>query len=181
MGDAEAQAISTVLKYRAPARALHWTVAVLVLVVWPLGAVIEFVREDVKLTFYMIHESLGFIILWLMLARLAFRLLNPPPPPVPMSPAERRIADWVHASLYALLILQPVTGFLATNAHGFPLTWFWLVPIPSPIDEAPAIAPVFSVLHVIFAWAILILFVLHIGGVLRHQILRRDETLERMI
>lgn len=129
----------------------------------------------------MVHESFGFIVLWLMLARLAYRLLRPPPPPVPMSRTEHRIAETVHRTLYALLILQPVTGFLATNAHGFPLTWFWLVPIPSPIGKAPDIAPVLSALHLVFGWAILILLALHIAGVLRHHVLRRDRTLERMI
>ena len=148
---------------------------------WPLGQVIQFVREDVKLTFYMIHESLGFIILWLMLARLAVRLVRRPPPHPPMPLWEKRLADTVHFALYAALIAQPVLGFLATNAHGFPLEWFWLVPIWSPIGKAPDIAPYFSAAHLVLGWTILILFVLHMGGVLKHRLVRRDETLERML
>ena len=35
--------------------------------------------------------------------------------------------------------------------------------------------------HEILAWSILALFVLHMGGVLHHHILRRDATLHRMI
>ena len=70
-------------------------VAVLVLVVFPFGAVIKFVKEDVKLTFYMLHESFGFLILWLMLARILVRWLAPPPPSPPM-PAifERSWPSW---------------------------------------------------------------------------------------
>lgn len=168
-------------RYVPAARGLHWVVAGLVLIVLPLGAVIKFIREDVKLTFYMFHESLGFIVLWLMLARLAVRLVHRPPPPVPMPALQHHVAATVHVLLYVLLILQPVTGFLATNAHGFPLEWFGVVPIWSPIGKAPDIAPYFSVAHVIFGWGILILFFLHIGGVLYHHVVRRDDTLERML
>lgn len=167
-------------KYRPPARALHWIVAALVVAAWPLGAVIKFVREDVKLTFYMFHESIGFIILWLMLARLAYRLANPPPPLTGIPVAEARLAGFVHAALYVCLLAQPVTGFLATNAHGFPLHWFWLVPVASPIGKSPDVAPLLSAAHVVFGWAILVLFALHLAGVVRHTI-RGDRIVERMI
>jgi cytochrome b561 len=168
-------------RYNAPARLLHWLVAALVLVVWPLGAVISFVKEDVKLTFYLFHESLGFLILWIMLARLAVRLIAPPPPEPPMPAILVRTAAVVHWLLYGALILQPVIGFLATNAHGFPLQWFGVVEVWSPIGKNPTIAPAFSVVHFTLGWAILVLFALHLGGVLFHHVLRRDTTLYRML
>ncbi|MGQ7794006.1 cytochrome b [Faunimonas sp. B44] len=168
-------------RYSAAARALHWTIALLVLVVLPFGAVIKFVKEDVKLTFYMIHESLGFLVIWLMLARWAVRLVHRPPPPLPMPAWEHRLATTVHWSLYVVLLLMPITGFLATNAHGFPLEWFWLVPIPSPIGKSPEIAPYFSVVHAVLGYMILALVALHLGGVLKHHVLRRDATLHRML
>ena len=168
-------------RYNAPARLLHWLVAVLVLVVWPVGAVIKFVKEDVKLTFYMVHESLGFVILWLMLARLAVRLIAPPPPEPPMPAIFVKTAGVVHGLLYLVLILQPITGFLATNAHGFPLEWFWTFPIWSPIGKSPDIAPTLSFVHVVLGWSVLVLFALHMGGVLFHHVLRRDTTLYRML
>ena len=59
------------LAYPVASRLMHWAVAVLVLAVWPLGAVISVVKDDAKTGFYFFHESLGFLILWLMLARMA--------------------------------------------------------------------------------------------------------------
>lgn len=167
-------------RYNPVARFLHWVVAALVLVAWPLGAVISFVKEDVKLTFYAAHESLGFLILWLMLARLAVRLLFPPPPEPPMPAIFSRTAGLVHGLLYVLLIAQPVVGFLATNAWGFPFKWFGLVDIWSPIGKSST-APTLSLAHEIMGWSILILFALHLGGVVFHHVLRRDTTLYRMI
>ncbi|SON57610.1 Cytochrome b561-like protein 2 [Hartmannibacter diazotrophicus] len=170
-----------VKRYSVPARFLHWIVAAFVFVAWPAGAIIKFVKEDVKLTFYMVHESLGFLILWLMLARLVVRLFVKPPPHLPMPALQRGVADTVHWSLYAALIIQPILGFLATNAWGFPFSLFGQWPIWSPIGKEPGIAPLLSSAHLVLGWTILVLFVAHFGGVLYHHVIRRDETLERML
>ena len=65
--------------YHPLARCFHWLVAVLVFAVWPLGALISVVGEDVRTGFYFWHESLGFVLLWLMLARLCVRFLTTTP------------------------------------------------------------------------------------------------------
>ncbi len=168
-------------RYKAVARSLHWIVAALVLLVWTMGFMISFVREDVKLNFYMVHESFGFLVLLIMLLRAGYRARNPPPELVPMPEWRRRAALYSHRALYTLLVLQPILGFLATNAHGFPLEWFWLVPIPSPIGEMPDLAPYLSIAHFVGGWTILTLVVLHVGAALTHHLFRRDGTLYRML
>ncbi|HUG60510.1 MAG TPA: cytochrome b/b6 domain-containing protein, partial [Methylomirabilota bacterium] len=149
--------------------------------VLPFGAVIKFVKDDVKLTFYMIHESFGFLILWLMLARLTVRLLAPPPPKPPMPAILARTATAVHWALYAALIAQPIIGFLTTNAFGFPLDWFYLVEVWSPVGKNDTLGLLLKSVHITLGYTILVLFALHIGGVLFHHVLRRDATLYRMI
>ena len=167
-------------RYSAGIRVLHWIVAALVLVVWPLGMVIEFVAEDQKTVFYLLHESFGFLILWIMLARLTLRLLRGAPEREPLPLWQERLAEGVHIALYVALIAMPVFGFLATNAFGFPLSLFGVLPIPNPIGKNEALAPIFMTIHAGLGWAILVLFFLHLGGVIQHHVLRRDTTLYRM-
>jgi len=167
-------------RYAGMPRALHWIIAGLVLITWPLGLMIDFVKEDVKLDFYLVHESFGFFVLWVMLLRIGARLVNTPPPGDP-APALRLAAHTVHALLYAFLVIMPVTGFLATNAHGFPLVWFGLFPVWSPIGKAPEIARTLSFIHEWSAWILLGLFALHFGAVLLHHVIRRDTTLYKML
>lgn len=167
--------------YPAAMRILHWIIAVLVLAALPFGAVIKFIAEESKTTFYLIHESIGFIILWFMLARVAVRLIRRPPPTTEENPLLRTVASTVHYALYAALILQPIFGFLATNAYGFPFKLFGLIPIPSPIGKNMEIAPYLMGVHIFVGYSILALFCLHIGGVLFHQVIRRDQTLYRML
>ncbi len=167
--------------YASGIRVLHWLIALLVLIVLPVGIVIKFVKDDASSTFYLIHESFGFLILWVMLARLACRLIWPPPPAPWLSPFERGLSKTVHWLLYAALIAQPVLGFLMTNAYGFPLEWFGLVTIPSPLGKDPDLAPALAQAHVLLGWAILVLFLLHMAGVVHHHLLRRDPTLYRIL
>ncbi|EAU42426.1 probable cytochrome b561 [Fulvimarina pelagi HTCC2506] len=167
-------------RYAPTARVFHWIVAVMVLVVWPFGMVIKFIAEDSKPIFYLLHESFGFLILWIMLARVAVRLVRGAPAHPPMPEWQRRLADTVHVLLYVALIAMPIFGFLATNAFGFPLSLFGLIPIPSPVGKNDALAGIFMTVHVTLGYTILVLFLLHMAGVLQHHVLKRDATLYRM-
>lgn len=174
------EAVIRVERYPATSRILHWIVAVLVLATWPLGFFIQFTKKEVSLDFYMVHESFGFLVLWLMLLRVGNKLMAKVPDP--QGPAiERFAASAVHGLLYVFLIVMPVSGFLATNAHGFPLVWFGLVPVWSPLDKAPDIAWTLSAIHGWSAWILLLLFALHIGAVLLHHVIKRDNTLYRIL
>jgi len=93
----------------------------------------------------------------------------------------RFAAHATHIGLYALLILMPLTGFLATNAWGFPLSLFGVLPIPSPLGKDEAIAKVLSLLHLCGAVAIGLLILGHLAGVVHHTFIRRDGLLRRML
>ena len=172
--------LKTAAKYSRVARVLHWLVALLVFITWPLGLMIGFVKDDVKLDFYMVHESFGFIVLWVMLLRVGAKLRRPGPP-IEAPIVERVAAHTVHGLLYVFLIVMPASGFLATNAHGFPLQWFGLVPIWSPLGKSPDIAPTLSAIHEWSAWIVLGLVALHLLAVIFHHLIRRDATLYRIL
>ncbi|MDH4413105.1 MAG: cytochrome b [Rhizobium sp.] len=167
-------------RYAGTLRILHWLIAALVLMTWPLGQMIGFVKDDVKLDFYLIHESLGFLVLWLMLLRIGTRLTSSAPL-IEAPPFEKAVAHTVHGLLYVFLIIMPVSGFLATNAHGFPLNWFGLFTVWSPIGKSPDIAFTLSAIHAWSAWILLALFALHFAAVIFHHVIRRDRTLYRIL
>jgi len=171
-------------RYAAPSRWLHWLTAALVAVIIPLGLWIKYfepANEAFKLRLYNIHESLGVIVFVIVLIRLLNRFLNPPPSLPADTPAIIRLAAHVnHWGLYALLVLMPVTGFLATNAWGFPLSVFGVLPLPVPLGKDEEIAKVLSLLHWCGAIAIVSLIAAHLAGVIYHTFIRRDGLLQRM-
>ncbi|MCX7230047.1 MAG: cytochrome b/b6 domain-containing protein [Burkholderiales bacterium] len=178
--------MNRVLRYAAPARGLHWLTSLLVLgIVIPAGVWIKYFEpadEAFKLRLYNVHESVGVIVFVLVLLRLVYRWRNPPPPLPADTPAFVRLAAHaVHIALYALLLLMPIGGFLATNAWGFPLSVFGVLPLPSPVGKDEALAKVFSFLHWSGAIAIGALILGHIVGALYHQFVRRDGLIRRML
>ena len=172
--------------YSSVAKWFHWITVVLLGIAIPFGFVIDHIKDDAKMSFYLVHESAGLTILAVALARLAWRLRNPPPPlpdsiPLPL----RKASAGVHHALYALLILQPILGFVATNAWGFPMrgdtAYLGLIDLPKFMETHEGLAGAVGTAHTIGGWAIVILLVLHIGGAIFHQAIRRDGTLLRMV
>ena len=175
----------SVLRYTTSSRWLHWLTAALVGVVIPVGIWIRFfepANEAFKLRLYNIHESLGVIVFVLMLIRVLNRYRNPPPPLPEGTPAVIHLAAHVsHVSLYVLLVLMPVIGFLATNSWGFPLSVFGVLPLPSPLGKDEDLAKILSLLHLSGAIALVLLIGAHLMGVTYHTFLRRDRLLHRMM
>jgi cytochrome b561 len=173
-------------QYGAIAKLFHWVTLGLMLVALPLGFVIQHVKDASKMGFYALHESAGLTILFVAIARLIWRWLSPPPSlPNDMPKLMRTASAAVHHSLYALLILQPILGFMATNAWGFPMqgatAYLGFIEFPKFMEAWESLAKILSLFHTIGGWLLVVLIALHIGGALFHHAIRRDGTLMRMI
>ncbi|MCA3416830.1 MAG: cytochrome b [Roseomonas sp.] len=173
-------------QYGAIAKLFHWVTLGLMLVALPLGFVIQHVKDGSKMGFYAVHESAGLTILFVAIARLIWRRLSPPPSlPNDMPKMFRTASAAVHHSLYALLIIQPLLGFMATNAWGFPMrgatAYLGFIEFPKFMEAWESLAKILSLFHTIGGWLLVVLIALHVGGALFHHAIRRDGTLMRMI
>jgi cytochrome b561 len=165
------------------AKWLHWTVAVLVGAQIPFGlAAVATRMSPVKLDLFVLHKSMGMLILLLTGLRLAWRLANPTPaPPVASARWERRAAGACHALLYSALVAMAISGWIINSSSNIPFRVFWQIPLP-PIaapDEAVAHAATLAH-HGMFA-LLLALLVIHIGAAACHHLVQRDEVLIRML
>lgn len=82
------------------------------------------------------HESLGIAVLALSVGRLAWRLINPPPPlNSTLSPWEKESAHAAHVLFYFMMIGMPLAGWAITSANKRSLTMhFYLI---GPHSAAP--------------------------------------------
>ena len=113
------------LVYSAPARKFHWVIAALVLIMLPLGFAMTYrgntlnVWDGTTNAMYSSHKLIGFIILWLMIARLAYRIRNGAPPDEPgLETWQKAASHATHWALYGLLILVPLGGWLGVSLYG---------------------------------------------------------------
>lgn len=118
----------------------------------------------------------------LVILRIIYRWRHAPLPlPDDIVPMQRFAAEATHWALYALIVVQPFTGWIATSAYRAPVVvfgWFELPPI-WPQDRAFS-DRLFS-FHALTGIAIACLAATHIGAALYHHFVRRDHVLLRMI
>ncbi len=174
---------ASVATYSATARVLHWLTAALVLTMIPIGIIMaNFSLGPTGDVLYDIHRSIGAVLMPIVLVRLIYRLSNPPPPlPADIPAIQQLAAQTTHWALYALLIVQPVVGWIATSAYGAQIKVFWLFVLPPiwPVDQAFS-ERMFAV-HRVLGIAMAMLLCAHIGAALFHHFIRKDDVLLRMV
>jgi cytochrome b561 len=178
--------LNTERSYGWMAIVLHWTIAILIVGQWILGKVMKNIADQ-RLSFDLIqwHKSFGLLILALAVLRLVWRLLNPRPAlPVEMSGLERQAAGWTHRSLYVLMILLPLSGWAIASATvlEIPTFAFYLFVVPDlPMPRSDAAEALWTSVHQVLGWLLLVFVALHVAAALRHHFLLRDGILLRML
>jgi cytochrome b561 len=170
-------------RYSGVAMALHWLIAIGVIVQWRIHESAEHAGREAGRAIMANHYSLGVTLLVLVLLRLAWRLVVPNPPIAAHPPTwERLLAKIVHTLFYVLLIALPLAGWLAISKLESPVS-VWglftmpLLPVAPDHDGAEAIFE----LHETVGKALLILIVVHVLGTLKHTLIDRDGNLFRML
>lgn len=170
--------------YGAVAKALHWSMAVLIIGLIGLG------WWMVQLTYYdplyhdalSWHRSLGMIALALIVLRLGWMAVGPrPAPPLSLTRFDRVASRVVHGVLVVLMVVMPLTGYIISTSAGDPVSVFGLVSIPAVLPVSDALRDAATEVHYYAVYAAAALAVLHSLAALKHHLMDRDETLRRML
>lgn len=166
------------LRYKPIVVAIHWISALLIIGQIAGGLwFADMPKGPERAQIFTLHKSFGVLILLLAVARLIVRLMNPPPPfPEEMPKWKRIAAVWNHRAFYFLLFALPLTGqsLVAEHAKGGLTKLAFGIPWPvislGPIGEA----------HVLLAFTMIGLIVLHVGAALEQQFVERTIVADRM-
>jgi len=174
---------NTADSWGAPAKFLHWIMAVLILAQITLGVMAATWRvSPAKLELFFWHKSTGMLILALVALRLLWRLANPTPAlPSGMPAWERAAARSSHLLLYLLMIALPVSGWIINSAANVPFRIFWLIPLPAIVAPDKPTADLVALVHGGLFAALALVLVAHIGAALRHHFVKRNAVLIRML
>lgn len=180
-------------RYTNTAIALHWIVAVAILVNLALGQFADDLPEAWQRPGIDTHKSIGLTVLGLAILRLLWRLTHRPPAlPAEYRPWEKWAAHAVHWTLYGLIFLVPFTGWMHDSAWkgapAHPLKIFWVIPWfrlgaiehLDPAKKEQLHALYFQV-HQSLAYVLAAVFVVHVAGALKHQFFDRSAELQRML
>jgi cytochrome b561 len=172
-------------RYTKPAIWLHWITAVLMLFMLFIGQGYMKVPRGASLAGWApsTHASFGILILLLGLARLLWRLGNPPPAlPQTMPRWQVLVSHATHWAFYALMVAIPLTGLLAMVPYGIErldveqVTFFKLF----PVAFMPNLGDWVGNVHWLLFRVAKFLVIVHILAALKHQFWDRDGILARM-
>ena len=171
-------------KWGWPAKLLHWVGALIILLLLGHGWWMTHLtpRPD-RLAHYAWHSALGYDFLLLIVLRLLWRWFNPVPTlPADLKPWERAAAHIGHFSLYLLIFVVSVTGWMVASTFRVPITkdLFGISWPPLITGVERATRQWIEGSHMILAYLLAALVVVHIIGALRHHFFKRNDILRRM-
>lgn len=170
-------------RYKWPAIAMHWLVAVIIFAAFPVGLVMTgMVVSPTKLQLYSYHKWAGVTVFLLACTRIGWRMFDAVPAlPQTMSRWEQAMANAMHIVLYLMIAAVPISGWLMSSAAGFQTVYFGVLPIPDLLGKDKALAAGLSAVHETLAYALAGLVLLHAAAALKHHLVDRDDVLTRML
>lgn len=169
-------------KYTLPAIILHWIIAILILILLPLGwYMADLPKGPDRGWYFALHKSIGLSVFILIVIRTIWRVLYIPPAlPSHISMAQQSVVHWMHYLLYLAMFLQPISGYLSSSFSGYK-TKIWGIPLPHWGWKSADLNTLFTTIHEYSGIFFICLISLHLAGVFYHIYRNEKDILQRML
>lgn len=168
----------SVTRYSGPARGLHWGIAVLLIITFALGVMLDnSLTDDLKFLLIKFHAPLGILVGVLTFVRTYFAFKHArPAPDASWSPLVKWASKITHILLYVLPLALVVSGMAIMTLSGLSemLISGQMQGWPSMENVLPRQG------HGLLSKLLLAAIILHIAGAIYHQRIVKDNLLARM-
>jgi cytochrome b561 len=172
----------TAAGYGLPTRLVHWLMAIAIVGMYVLG--LWMVDLNYYSPYYRtapdFHRSLGMLLLFVLVLRFGWRIVNVRPSDDDLSLIERIAARIVHWGFYPLLFALMISGYLMSTADGRPIEVFGWFSVPAIINDK-GMEKTAGEIHEFLADLTMIIVLLHAAAALKHHFFDRGRTLVRML
>jgi cytochrome b561 len=175
---------NTTASWGGVSRWFHWILGAAIIGMIGYGWWMDHIPARADRLFYRsIHADIGYVILLATVIRLIWRSVNPTPALPASTPRWQRIAAGIsHWALYGVTIVVAMLGWVYSGAHKPDYSsWFGLFHVPQITSPDKVAADAYEGRHVLFAYVLLALVVLHVAAALWHHFIKRDRVAMRMI
>lgn len=163
---------------------LHWLAAISMIAMLVFGLYLDTLeRGDAKSAMVQLHKSFGTLFLILVAARVLWRMHQGPLEPLGDHARWQEIAAKVsHHLLLFGTIAMPLTGLVRTIGRARGVDIFGFPFIPQLLAEKnETLSLIGSVSHKFIGYGMLAVIAVHAVAALKHHLLDRDGTLQRML
>jgi cytochrome b561 len=161
----------------------HWTVALTFLCVLCLGFYLDFAGAGrmVRGPWMEVHKATGVLLFVWALWRVSWRIYQGFPEDTIHMPAWQHIsAKLVHYMLLFSTIAMPISGILMSLYGERSINVFGLLIIPAQ-SENEVISRFAHLIHESLAYIVSLAIFMHVGAVVKHHVIDKDDTLKRML
>jgi cytochrome b561 len=163
------------LRFALIQRLLHWLMAACITAMLFIGVGMVSTVAPKYLPLILIHKTLGFTLLVLVVIRLALRLhYGAPPLPAELPPAMKLGAKLSHLALYGFMIIMPLLGLGMLWAAAYPVVLYGGIQIPALLPQSDRVHTLLWNAHFYLGFAFFALVLLHLAAALFHALVRRD-------
>jgi cytochrome b561 len=169
--------------YSTTAQLLHWTTVLLVVGAYiaSVGGSETRIYSSVNDFSRGLHELFGLSVFALTLVRMCWRAMYPPPKGPDMPAWMELGARLAHWTIYALLVLVPLTAILGAWLEGHPLTVLIIGNIQPRVSQLRQLGLLLASLHGWLGTSLVWLAGFHAAAALYHHFWRRDTVLLSML
>ncbi len=162
--------------YNGVMKVLHWGMALTFVGMYAVAYIMQDMpKSPEKYQLYTIHKSIGLTLLVLVFVRFAYRTIHGVPAiSQNLSPLWRLAATLGHYTLYGVMLLMPLTGYLMASKN---ISYFGLFEVPV-LNHT--LGGFFHGSHVVLSYIIYALVAVHVVMALVHHFVLKDDTLVRM-
>jgi cytochrome b561 len=173
---------NTVDTYGSVSKFLHWSMALVMIGMIAAGFwMTSLADSQMKWDIIMIHKSVGFTALFLLLFRIYWRLTNTTPKlPDSLPKWQVLAANFNHFLLYLYMAVMLISGTFMSLFGKFGINWFGIIHIKLPYQNSE-LSGLLHKAHVTitdYAW---ILIALHVLVAFYHHFILKDNILRRML
>lgn len=164
------------------AKLIHWTMAAGIIGMLVLGFVMKSLPPSpVKWeVYYVIHKSIGVVLLGLLAFRLVWRLSNPKP----IVTVQGRLKIFARLSvyvLYAIMFVMIISGYIMSDAGNHPIRLFNKISLPLIFPTNAELSSFALKMHTITAYSLVGIIAVHMLASLYHHFILKDAVLVRML
>jgi cytochrome b561 len=170
-------------RYNGMTITLHWLAALLIFCGFSLGLFMTGLDlSPAKFRYYAWHKWMGITVFLLAAARLAWRAAHPALPlPATMPAWQIRASRIAHATLYVLMLVIPLSGWIYSSSTGVSVVYLGLIPLPDLVAKDRETAKILLLVHKSLNYTLAAVVLLHIAAALKHHFVDRDNVLARML
>jgi len=162
---------------------LHWVLALGLIFQLGLGLWMEDIPKDppgIRAQWFNLHKSIGLCLGLLILWRLGWRVTHSvPAPPSGNTAFQNKLSKLAHRILYVCMVALPMTGYIGSSFSQYPVKFFGMA-LPKLWEPSSEGKELFSEIHEVTAFVMMMIIILHISAAVWHQWVKRDGLLSRM-